>query len=92
MLPLRTTTTGDSDSVTTMSPFHIISAEQTIMAKLSTWCASCTRDNSESLPCVQLRGATKAGLPLAHVAQGGVHVHRGVHGSPEMRDDSARVV
>ena len=42
---LRTTTTGDSDSVTTINPFHIISAEHTIIARLSTWCASCARAN-----------------------------------------------
>jgi hypothetical protein len=35
MEPLSTTTTGLSDSVTTMSPFHIMSAEKTIMARLS---------------------------------------------------------
>ena len=34
--PERTTTMGDSDPVTTISPFQIISADDTIMPKLST--------------------------------------------------------
>ena len=38
---LSTTTTGLSDSVTTIRLFQIISAEQTIIARLSTWCAIC---------------------------------------------------
>jgi len=38
---LSTTTTGDSDFVTNINPFHIISAEKTIMAKLSAWNVSC---------------------------------------------------
>uniref|UniRef100_A0A0A9H6S9 Uncharacterized protein n=1 Tax=Arundo donax TaxID=35708 RepID=A0A0A9H6S9_ARUDO len=31
MLPERTTTTGDSVSVTTINPFHMINAEVTII-------------------------------------------------------------
>jgi hypothetical protein len=34
---LRTTTIGLSLCVTTIKPFHIISADETIMAKFSTW-------------------------------------------------------
>ena len=34
--PERTTTMGDSDPVTTISPFQIISADETIMPKLRT--------------------------------------------------------
>ena len=34
--PERTTTMGDSDPVTTISPFQIISADDTIMPKLRT--------------------------------------------------------
>ena len=40
MLPLSTTTTGLSDSVITIRLFQIMSAEHTIIARLSTWCAS----------------------------------------------------
>ena len=34
---LSTTTTGDSDSVTNMSPFQIMRAEKTIIARFSPW-------------------------------------------------------
>lgn len=38
---LNTTTTGDSDFVTTIKPFQIIKAENTIIAKFSAWKLSC---------------------------------------------------
>ena len=34
---LKTTTTGDSDFVANISPFHIIKAENTIIARLRAW-------------------------------------------------------
>lgn len=34
---LKTTTTGDSDFVTTIRPFQIIKAENTIMARFNPW-------------------------------------------------------
>jgi hypothetical protein len=39
ILPLSTTTTGDSLLVKNMRPFQIISAEKTIMARLRPWCS-----------------------------------------------------
>ena len=38
MTHLRTTTTGLSDLVRNMSPFQIMSAEKTIIARLRAWC------------------------------------------------------
>ena len=49
MLPLSTTTTGLSDDVTTMRLFQIMSAEQTIIARFSTWCAICLLRMSRSV-------------------------------------------
>ena len=46
---LSTTTTGLSDSVTTIKLFQIISAEHTIIARLSTWCANCRFRMSRSV-------------------------------------------
>ena len=39
MLPESTTTTGDSLLVKNMSPFQIIKAEKTIIARLRPWCS-----------------------------------------------------
>ena len=47
-LPERTTTTGLSEDVTTMSDFQIIKAEHTIIERLRTWCASCGRTQTAS--------------------------------------------
>jgi hypothetical protein len=48
---LRTTTMGLSLPVTTISPFHIISAEETIIPKLRTWYRNCNRETTgQSLP------------------------------------------
>jgi hypothetical protein len=40
---LRTTTIGDSELVTTARPFQIMSAEETIMKKLSDCDRNCSR-------------------------------------------------
>lgn len=47
---LSTTTTGLSDLVKTIRPFHIIRAENTIIAKLSTEKDSCNHARDEWLP------------------------------------------
>jgi|TARA_B110001469_G_C9383219_1_gene198496 hypothetical protein len=46
---LSTTTTGLSLSVMTMRLFQIMRAEHTIIARLSTWCASCRLRMSRSV-------------------------------------------
>ena len=84
---LKTTTTGLSDSVTTIRLFQIMSAEQTIIARLSTWCASCvqqaTADECEwrsTNVSGHARARARAHLPLTHIFERVVHVDGGVHG------------